>query len=678
MSDSRHNARARAARLLAVSLTLALAPCAAVHAADACEASFQSSGDEATGLVFDARIKIPQLRVSDALLKMRDIATADGFEVGKDVIGNGKGMLVLVQKPGKKTRPFGIEVNANDQGTVSMTAHMPPGMQATSENIRPAMCGMLARLQSSGGETGGGTSLGSLATRSDTSAPAAAGGTMPAPVTPEESSRICTANVEGLTGEVDDTRPVFATWTLGPGGDDARAALERVKKGAGGMSDLRVGNDSYAGKIGRLNVDVISTSSYVDSSSSSKDGETPPFPVHIEYDAGMAAISLAAQPRAGRKMNAGRIGYLMCTLAAMANQAAKPEKPRGYLSRALIPSFNRDRREAEGKTSLQSQSHEALYKRAIYAGKAFVITPAVDLKDKYGSMTQSQKREKALIDYWVDATAVTVWQDRAHPDNQLTTGYAANEFAEGFRGWTAALPWHNSLYTVYFVDPGTYDLKKASLELRRASLPSTAESHATTSPKIGTVTLAATLDTEYYRTQEWKSADYRTTMVDQPYCVTQPNGSGCAYVAHEQVANTEMVSPAHYEDVSHKRAAGGLAVSATLTRPFASFTVTPGDVALIDGFWADADSAAIDTNACKKDDSDTITCAITRFSLWRVPAMANAAAIGRQATADVAPVKSGIFADAHPVPVQVTAKPTDANPSVIEAPGAKRYVIDAK
>jgi hypothetical protein len=187
MSDSRHPGRVHAARLLAVSLTLALAPCAAVHAADACETSFQASGDEASGLVFDARVKVPHLRVSDALSKMRDIATADGFEVGKDVIGNGTGTLLLIQKPGKKIRPFGVEVKANDQGTVSMTAHMPPGMQATSENIRPAMCGMLARLQSSGGETGGGTSIGSLATHSDTTAPAAAGGTMPAPVTPEES-----------------------------------------------------------------------------------------------------------------------------------------------------------------------------------------------------------------------------------------------------------------------------------------------------------------------------------------------------------------------------------------------------------------------------------------------------------------------------------------------------------
>lgn len=679
MSNTLHFGRARATRRLAMGLALTLAPYAGAHAADACEASFQASGDEASGLVFDARVKVPQLRVSDALAKMRDIATADGFMVGKDVIGDGVGMLSLAQKPSKKVRGFGIEVKANDQGTVSMTANMPPGMQASPENIRPAMCGMLARLQADSSDGGGGTSLGSLTKHGDTAVPAASGGAMPAPVTPEESSRICMANVEGLTGEVDDTRPVYATWSLGSGGDDARTALDRVKKGAGGMSDLKVGSDSYVGKVGRLDIDVVSTSSYVDPDSSRKEGETPAFPVHIEYDAGMAAISLTAQPRAGRKMSADRIGYLMCTLAAMANRAATPDKPRGHSKFGFFPSATRDRREAEIKTSLQNTSHEQLYQRARYAGKAFVIAPAVNLKDKYGSMTQSQKREKALIDYWVDTTAVTVWQDRAHPENQLKTGYGANEFTEGFRGWTAALPWQSALYAMYIVDPGTYDLKKTSLELRRASLPSTTESRAPTTGKIGTVTLAATLDNEYYRTQEWKGAVFSTTMEDSPYCVSFQGPAGpCAYVAHEQVANTQMVSDAHFEDVSHKRNAGGLAVSADLTRPFASFTVTPGDVAVVDGFWADADSAAIDTKACTKNGADTITCAITRFSLWRIPAVPGATDIGRRATADVAPVKSGVFADAHTVQVQMNAKPSDASPSAIDVPGAKRYVIDAK
>jgi len=137
---------------LSVLAALALLASATLRAGE-CEDRFSSSGSVLSGTDFASRVRVPQASVAEALGQMRGILIAEGMDViTEDAAG---GTLLAEQRATATTRaiPVLVHVSAGEEAaTVAMTIKTEKGQVALAKNLRPYLCGLLARLE--GGETG--------------------------------------------------------------------------------------------------------------------------------------------------------------------------------------------------------------------------------------------------------------------------------------------------------------------------------------------------------------------------------------------------------------------------------------------------------------------------------------------------------------------------------------------
>lgn len=135
----------------------ALALCAlalpAVAMADECEANFKKSGNPIVMTTYSSAITVPNLSTGDALSQMRGILVAEKMDVIAE--NREEGTLLVEQRQSDKARPIPttISVSTVPAGTrVDMAIKMERGVFSKVEQIRPYMCGLLAKVK--GGKEG--------------------------------------------------------------------------------------------------------------------------------------------------------------------------------------------------------------------------------------------------------------------------------------------------------------------------------------------------------------------------------------------------------------------------------------------------------------------------------------------------------------------------------------------
>lgn len=135
----------------------ALALCAlalpAVALADECEANFKKSGNPIVMTTYSSAITVPNLSTGDALSQMRGILVAEKMDVIAE--NREEGTLLVEQRQSDKARPIPttISVSTVPAGTrVDMAIKMERGVFSKVEQIRPYMCGLLAKVK--GGKEG--------------------------------------------------------------------------------------------------------------------------------------------------------------------------------------------------------------------------------------------------------------------------------------------------------------------------------------------------------------------------------------------------------------------------------------------------------------------------------------------------------------------------------------------
>ena len=135
----------------------ALALCAlalpAVAMADECEANFKKSGNPIVMTTYSSAITVPNLSAGDALSQMRGILVAEKMDVIAE--NREEGTLLVEQRQSDKARPIPttISVSTVPAGTrVDMAIKMERGVFSKVEQIRPYMCGLLAKVK--GGKEG--------------------------------------------------------------------------------------------------------------------------------------------------------------------------------------------------------------------------------------------------------------------------------------------------------------------------------------------------------------------------------------------------------------------------------------------------------------------------------------------------------------------------------------------
>lgn len=124
-----------------------------VAEAASCEANFNTSAAPDV-LMFSTWIESQSLNARDAIMQVHQLAEKEGFVVGEEKKENGKVELDFFQKATNKARAFQLVATADENlNTLTIIAALPPGMEAKPEDMRNAMCGMLAKVRL--GEVGG-------------------------------------------------------------------------------------------------------------------------------------------------------------------------------------------------------------------------------------------------------------------------------------------------------------------------------------------------------------------------------------------------------------------------------------------------------------------------------------------------------------------------------------------
>lgn len=134
-------------------LALALLPLAAPALAGECEANFKKSGNPIVMTSYSSAVTVPNLSTRDALAQMRGIMVAEKMDVMADDPDGGT--LLVEQRQDAKARPIPatITVSGVASGTrVEMAIKMERGVFSKVEQIRPYMCGLLAKVK--GGKEG--------------------------------------------------------------------------------------------------------------------------------------------------------------------------------------------------------------------------------------------------------------------------------------------------------------------------------------------------------------------------------------------------------------------------------------------------------------------------------------------------------------------------------------------
>ena len=135
----------------------ALALCAlalpAVAMADECEANFKKSGNPIVMTTYSSAVTVPNLSTGDALSQMRGILVAEKMDVIAE--NREEGTLLVEQRQSDKARPIPTTINVSTvpAGTrIDMAVKMERGVFSKVEQIRPYMCGLLAKVK--GGKEG--------------------------------------------------------------------------------------------------------------------------------------------------------------------------------------------------------------------------------------------------------------------------------------------------------------------------------------------------------------------------------------------------------------------------------------------------------------------------------------------------------------------------------------------
>jgi hypothetical protein len=638
-------------------------------AQDACAAHFTQGGSASSGLSFATFRTIPGLTPRDALAQYKNIAAAQGFEIGRDSYRGDHGELVISQLPSINARGFDMKIVADETGRIGVSTTLPPGMVTKPEAFRTNMC----------------KTLGQLRSRIDPALRDSAASTPPAfAPTPQQSTDLCVANfisngstVEGQT---------FSTWSLGLA-MDLPTAVERVKTFAAAAKGTRVTTETIHGNKASLTISMNNAAAINDGAFAIEGPDLRGFPMRIDLDASLNAASFTAHANAEQHgIDDERVRYIACNLIATAISAAPmPAKKKPSRFHLRNP-FKNERKEAQKKMAANVQliikSRALLYRRATQADKAIVFMPLLNLGRKYDHATNNDvvPGGTGYPKYRFDETATLIWKAAGNSDDLIRAGTHSSLWEEGLFGYIQSMSANKTEYAIYIVDPGSYGLVGLTYELPNSSLPALSSRRWSPKPRLGTALFVTTRNAEFHDTQVWADAQYQNvSVVDGSYCAMMVTGggvSGCANWQETSHTETRQTSAAGWRTLTTKGYAGGLTVSIKLARPFAHFEAKAGEVIVTDGFAATTDSATFDSNACHQAGDNLVDCNIKSFALFRIPGNKSELALSPE-TARKVPMVAGFAASATYRPARVDATRLEETPGTYEAAWAKPYALSA-
>ena len=261
---------------------------------------------------------------------------------------------------------------------------------------------------------------------------------------------------------------------------------------------------------------------------------------------------------------------------------------------------------------------DKLLSTATKAGKAIVVTSTINLDS---SPTRDFTKPEVSAEFLRERSSLTEWRSADNPANSFKVGNGQSALDIGdVKGSHMQVVFGRTLYQVFVVEPGTYNLVGSTHVIPRISLANPAANTKIRRSALGDVVLDETTFTEFEKGQRWQDATYRTDRIRQTRCtsVRVVNGE-CMSTADASYDQVQQTGAAGWTSTTKANEVAGVKAKAQLRKPFASFSVAPGEVVLVDGFYGDAPNFGFAEKDCERVESAQIRCEINRYSMVRVP-----------------------------------------------------------
>jgi len=404
-------------------------------------------------------------------------------------------------------------------------------------------------------------------------------------------------------------------------GVDPRATIERVRQLAS-SDGFEIGAMDHNGSEASLTFIDIALQK---------------FPIHITVDGALGAISITTRLNPDQMVNQKAMEKYMCNIVARATitspvSTMQKEPARSSFfsrlgqaiknaSRSNIAGLNLDEmiKTMNENTVVYNKTVNDIVQRALAAGKSVVIVPSINLESKFSA--DDVKNE--VDPFRSDRSSTTIWQSTTNPKDIVEMGYDSSFNLIGLHGYFYRFNSEKIAYFAYIVNPGTYAIVGDTHDIEEAQMPEARSSGKPSSNDIGSISFAAVKNSEFYKDQKWFDAMYANKRVDTNYCSTEIVGGPCVGWATDTQYVTQQVSAAGWREVLKEREVDGLVVATKLSKRFASFTVKPRDVAVVDGFFSEYPNADFRNDVCAQMSGNQIQCSMSKYALIRIRARAD-------------------------------------------------------
>lgn len=272
----------------------------------------------------------------------------------------------------------------------------------------------------------------------------------------------------------------------------------------------------------------------------------------------------------------------------------------------------------KAKEELQ-QIADRMYPSALGAGMSVVVIPTINLDYKYAHDNAEYGKE-----FHADLTHMLRWMKVGGTPTTFQSGLKRDALYDldiGITGTFFQYTHGPYLYQVYIVEPGTYNLVGQSFEIRETSAPQAQWTNGSEHQSdVGELMIYEIKRPKYYTELEWQDAQYRTDQVSGSYCTTvRMINQECVNWETWTQDVTTMTSQAGYYNRTRSKMVDAVIAEHNFARPFASFTVAPGEAVVLDGLYAEYPNADFNLADCLRQSHEKIRCSLGSVTLARLP-----------------------------------------------------------
>lgn len=378
-----------------------------------------------------------------------------------------------------------------------------------------------------------------------------------------------------------------------------------------------------------------------------------PYTIHFSVDAGLGAMSVQVHTLKDQNFDVVAMKAKLCSMIDVAAGYAPERDPYARPKFAFHNPFKKRTGSGDDGDVAHTivQYMDDLFQRAISSGKSIVIMPIVNAGYKHGMVLSSPE-------YLSDASSTIIWQDTKDPAKIFRVSGNESMLNTGLRGYQLDFTTGKQDYLVYIVDPGTYSVTGDTYDARHTNIPSISDSPARHVSKLGQTNLLELKYAEFETKLAWHDATYADRTVHETYCTLEIVGGPCVASQSSSYKVKDQTGAAGYQNDTFRNDVDGVSVATKISREFASFTVAPGEVVAVDGFFADPSGVGnFQPTTCSRVSSQQVQCQLASYSLVHLPAFIKE--VNELIHPDIArvPHMAQIFSKVVYRPLKISAKP---------------------